>query len=307
MPRVSVIIPAYRSAATIAAALDSVEAQAFPDLEIIVVDDASADDTMAVVKAWSEQHCHVLIMALPRNGGPAAARNAGARQAQGEWLAFLDADDLWLPGKLAAQLACAAAHPEAVVICGGRTDIEAGGRRKEGDGPTSAGDVRTIPLEEFARHNPVVTSTVLIRRRAFEGVGGFDTAFRGPEDYDLWIRVAATGPVLLMPAVQACYRHRPGSLSLDDRRFLPQVLGVIGKAFGPAGALREFSQWHSAALATQYQQASWMAFCRGDRPAAIRHLCVAFSHTAFRRHRIHKPWLALLLRYLVGARPPEAS
>jgi len=162
---------------------------------------------------------------------------------------------------------------------------------------------REVTLDELARHNPIVTSTVLVRRSAFEAVGGFDERFRGPEDYDLWIRLAGQGRILELSEPLACYRHRPGSLSLDERRFLPQVLRVLDKAFGPGGALQGKPEWHNAALATQYQQASWMAFSRGARLVAVKHLLVALRHTVFRRKRISKPWLGLFYRYLFGRIP----
>ncbi|OGV85771.1 MAG: hypothetical protein A2340_15445 [Lentisphaerae bacterium RIFOXYB12_FULL_60_10] len=92
-------------------------------------------------------------------------------------------------------------------------------------------------MSAFAIANPVATSTVLLRRDVFEAVGGFDEQFRGPEDYDLWMRVADRGTVLKLETPLARYRHREGSLSVDDRKFLPQVIRVIEKAYGPGGVL----------------------------------------------------------------------
>ena len=99
-PKVSVIIPAYNAAPYLAETLASVFAQSYPDYEIIVVDDGSTDDTLAVLEQFADR---ITLIRKP-NGGPASARNAGLRQARGELLAFLDGDDLWLPDKLAAQV-----------------------------------------------------------------------------------------------------------------------------------------------------------------------------------------------------------
>ena len=409
----TVIIPAYNSAATIVEALESVAAQSCRPDEVIVVDDGSTDDTVAVTRRWvvnSQQSTvnsrgreaigdlgreapstgrplFVTVTTLPRNSGPAAARNAGVRQAHGEWIAFLDADDVWLRERLELQMACLIRHPKAVMLCGGRREfggagggeqstvnseqlivnsepltvrsqqgkVEGGGEKAEG-GRRKAGDVdpnaqrstpnaqrssddarsdescprsrtlntehlpqstldprpscdgpalREVTLEELARHNPIVTSTVLVKRAAFEAAGGFDEQFRGPEDYDLWIRVAGQGRILELVEPLACYRHRPGSLSLDERRFLPQVLRVLDKAFGPGGALQGKPEWRHAALATQYQQASWMAFCRGARVKAILYLANAFCHNLLGIKSIQKPWFTLLVRYILGWRTPK--
>ncbi len=290
---ISAVIPAYNSAATIVEALDSVLAQTVQVDQIIVVDDGSSDVTPAVVR---ERYPGVRLI-RQANGGPAAARNRGVAEATGEWIAFLDADDVWLPGRLERELACVADHADAIMCCAGRRGVEehtAGERGATGD------TCREIGLEELARHNPIVTSTVLLKRAAFHSAGGFDERFRGPEDYDLWIRVAASGRILALAEPLAGYRHRPGSLSLDERRFLPQVLRVLDKAFGPAGALQGLQDWRNAALATQYQQASWMAFSRGARLTAVRYLAVAWARNCRGPRRVAKAWPALLYRYLLG-------
>ena len=302
MPSVSVIIPSYNSARTIVEALESVAAQARTDAEVRVVDDASADDTVSVTREWMARQPmpgdRWSVICLARNSGPAGARNRGVAESTGAWIAFLDADDVWLPARLEQQLACLDQCPDAVMLCGGRREF--GSERVDPRPACDRIEFREVTLDELARHNPIVTSTVLARRTAFEAVGGFDERFRGPEDYDLWIRLASQGRILELAEPLACYRHRPGSLSLDERRFLPQVLRVLDKAFGPGGALQQKPEWKHAALATQYQQASWMAFSRGARAKAVGHLAVAWAHNIRGPRRIVKPWLALLYRYLVG-------
>ncbi|MEI6515059.1 MAG: glycosyltransferase [bacterium] len=135
---------------------------------------------------------------LPLNKGPAGARNAGIAAAHGEWIAFLDADDAWLPDKMDLQMAFLDAHPEAVMICGDYIDFAdtvttAGGRETGLRLVPDVTHVHVITLEELACQNPVATSTVVVKKAVLEAVGGFDEQFRGPEDYDLWIRIAALG------------------------------------------------------------------------------------------------------------------
>jgi hypothetical protein len=263
---VSVVIAAYNEAETIRDALRSVLAQTVPPAEIVVVDDGSTDDTARIV-VREFPGCRLIAQA---NAGPAAARNRGIAASTGAWVAFLDADDAWAPRKLEWQLRSAAVEPTVDVWCGEAARVNAdGGPIPESSPEPGGGEVRPIPLREFLDHNPVATSTVLIRRRALEALGGFDERFRGPEDYDLWLRAAARFRIGFLAAPLAFYRYRTGRLSTDDRTFLPQVLGVLDKAYRPGGVLRGQSGKRRA-VGYQYLAASWMAAERGATGRALR-------------------------------------
>ena len=266
-PLVSVVIPAYNAAATLRVAVESVYAQGFRDYEVIVVDDASADRTPDVVQQLCSEGRGLRGLRMPANSGPAAARNRGIAAAQGTWLAFLDGDDVWFPWRLETQWQLAAAQPDIALWCGRIVPwgAEAGVPLS---GSAGAPAVRPLTLEELAVHNPVATSTVLVRREIVAAAGGFDPQFRGPEDYDLWLRVAATSRVAFIDRPLAQYRHVPGSLSLDDRRFLPQIMRVLDKAYGVGGVLhgrrgaRRARGYHCLAC-------SWMAAQRGALGRAL--------------------------------------
>lgn len=268
-PTISVVIPAYHSTKTIAACLDSVVAQTYLPAEIIIVDDASRDDTVACIEQWRKTSSHASIcIQLSQNGGPAAARNAGLQAATSEWIAFLDADDAWLPWKLAVQVAVLQEQPAVVMLCGQTLAL----REKDTVAytpPKQLPEPQQLTLLQLLSHNPVATSTVLARRDCLLAQEGFDTAFRGPEDYDLWLRLVATGNCLYLPLPLTRYRTTVGSLSMDDRTFLPQVLRVLDKAFGPAGVLAPYQRFRKRAIAEQFASASWMAYHRGDRKRAL--------------------------------------
>jgi len=297
-PFVSVVVPAYNCVDTIVDALRSVEAQTFRDFEVIIVDDCSTDGTVDLLLS---RYPHYQIIAGKANMGPAVSRNRGVTAAKGEWIAFLDADDAWLPARLEGQIELISRYPEAAMFCGGtlpfgkefgptgarRTAAQTAERNRAQDRASESVPVqrslgeanqrinestRPIRLEEFAVANPVATSTVLIRKDTFKTVGGFDERFRGPEDYDLWMRTAAKHPVFRSVAPLCRYRQSLRSLSSDDRTFLPEILRVLDKAYGPGGVLRCYPGERKA-RAYHYLCCSWMAAARGAVGRAYALFC----------------------------------
>ncbi len=308
-PDVSVVIPVYRSADTILQALDSVRRQTCGGAELLVVDDASPDDTVRRVEAWMASDgagVPTRLLRQPRNGGPAAARNAGIQAAERPWVAFLDADDAWLPRRLERQFSVAADHPGTGLLCGLTLPLDEHSPGWAGEDDDSGGTPRPLAIIDFVAHNPVATSTVLVRRDVVLAAGLFDVQFRGPEDYDLWMRIARRTACLLLPEALSLYRRTPGSLSMDERGFLPEVLRVLDKAFAPGGALADHRAWRHTAMAEQYTSASWMAYNRGARGAALRYLLAAWwlcpGMMDSERRRDRRLRLKLLGRYVAGPR-----
>lgn len=298
--QVSVIVPAFNAERTLVFALDSVLQQAIPGMEIIVVDDASTDGTRACFDAWLREHPEAgRVLTLSRNSGPAAARNHGVAEARGEWLAFLDSDDSWLPWRLTTQLTLTARFPDVDLWCGGRMGMDGAL-----PAPPRLNEIEPHPiiLDDFLTNNPVGTTTVLLRHEAFKRVGGFDEQFRGPEDYDLWMRVAAVGKLARIDCPLCRYRLTIGSLCMDERKFLPQVLRVLDKAFGPGGVLADRPELRRVAEENQYWNASWMAFHRGDRWTAIRYWGKAYGRYWMSGRGTPRAWWRLLIRYGVGRR-----
>jgi glycosyltransferase involved in cell wall biosynthesis len=191
--RVSVIIPTFNRAAWVMEAVASVLAQTHRDFELVVVDDGSTDGTLAALASFRGD---VQILSREKRQGVSAARNLGARAATGEWLAFLDSDDLWLPDKLARQVEYLQAHPDLVICQTGETWIRNGVRVNPPEACRKvAGD---IFLPSLARCL-VSPSAVMLNLRLFEEMGGFDEDLPAAEDYDLWLRIAWRHPVGLVP------------------------------------------------------------------------------------------------------------
>jgi glycosyltransferase involved in cell wall biosynthesis len=220
MPLVSVVIPVFNSAPLIGSALRSVFSQTFTDFEVVVVDDGSEDhrELNAALSEWAGRiHC-----IRQANGGPARARNTGIAQARGQFIAFLDADDEWLPEKLAVQVEYFRRHPETGLLHTGVVDgLPAGG--------AVAGPPRHAFCDLFHTAFFINTLTVMIPRRVLEEVGGFDERREVHiEDWDLWLRIAARHPIGYIPSPLAY--HRPGGLMSRqvERTYAAQAL-VIDK------------------------------------------------------------------------------
>lgn len=210
-PLVSVIIPCFNAAKTIERTLASVRRQTYPNLEIIAVEDCSADDTLAILRG--EEARGVRLIARARNGGAAAARNDGIAAARGLFLAFLDADDEWHPDYLRRQIAVLAQREE-IVMVGCRAEVNRrDGRRMpvnpERRPPSGREAWRTMLRESFYVPSVVVARTETVRR-----IGGENETLRaGEDDQDLFIRLALAGEVGFLDETLATMHEQPGSLS----------------------------------------------------------------------------------------------
>lgn len=194
---ISVIIPVYNGAAFLAEALASVRDQAYTPLEIIVIDDGSTDQTAQIVQMLGDDIRYL----YQQNQGPAAARNAGLAVAQGELIAFLDADDLWPADKLAQQLPWLTATPDTAIVWGHSQIC-----------PYKEAAAREFPSLE-PNWMPLLGST-LCRKEVFQQVGGFEPTLRYGEDVDWFIRLREQQIVVQKsPGLALLYRLRPDSMT----------------------------------------------------------------------------------------------
>lgn len=190
-PEVSVIIPTYNRGWILKEAIDSVLAQDFTDFELIVVDDGSTDDTKKILDDYNRD----LVVIRQSNKGVSAARNRGINAAAGRLLAFLDSDDLWLPGKLATQVAFFDANPSAVINQTEEIWIRNGVRVN----PKVRHHKFTGMIFERSLALCLVSpSAVMVKRSLFDEVGLFDEDLPACEDYDLWLRISWRYPVHLI-------------------------------------------------------------------------------------------------------------
>jgi glycosyltransferase involved in cell wall biosynthesis len=221
-PRVSVVIPAYNAATTLEETLRSVAAQDYPDFEAIVVDDGSTDATAAIAEAFARSDSRFRLVGKA-NGGVATARNLGIEEARGEYVAILDSDDLWKPGKLSAQAAIFdASGPEVGMVYSWTLLIDPAGQPLGSYAPRYSGNVMRQICAANIAHNG---STPMFRREALLAVGGFDPGLRaanaeGCEDWQLYCRIAARYEARVVPQFLTLYRVHPHSLSSNVMRMM---------------------------------------------------------------------------------------
>ncbi|MBI5709101.1 MAG: glycosyltransferase family 2 protein [Candidatus Eisenbacteria bacterium] len=226
--RAAAVIPAHDALPDVLEAVASACAQTLAPAEIVVVDDASGDGTAAAVERRFGEGGAVPVRVLRgRFGSAAAARNAGWRAARAPWIAFLDADDLWFPGKLAVAAATLAAAPAAAWFFSDGEFRALDGQLRESWLETYADlaeDYVGAPVAELFEVNFVLTSSAVVRRDALEALGGFDEGLSHAEDLDLWIRLARRWPAAGSRRALVRYQHRAGGLSRQiERRLLGDV------------------------------------------------------------------------------------
>jgi glycosyltransferase involved in cell wall biosynthesis len=230
---VSVVIPAYNAARFLPEAIESIRRQSRAVHQIIVVDDGSKDDTAQVVAGLGPDVTYV----HQTNAGVSAARNRGIQEATGDIVAFLDADDRWLPGKVEKQLAVFERNPQTGLVGTDRSDVDANDQvlldslfRKQGlydefvelDGRPMADAFSRLILVNF-----LPTSSVMVSKRVLAAVGGFETTIRYGEDLELWARIAARYPLVCLPDVLVLYRLHDSNAIHQTERLLVDMVRVM--------------------------------------------------------------------------------
>ncbi len=246
MPIISVIIPAYNAEHTITQTINSVQNQTFIDWELIIINDGSTDGTHQLVNQISDSR--IKIFSYP-NGGLSIARNRGINHATGEFIAFLDADDLWTEDKLELQLEALQKNPETGVAYSWTYFMEEKGEYCHTDRPLFfEGDV----LANLLTDNFIASgSNPLIRRQAIESVGEFDPSVSGAADWDYWLRLAAHWQFVVVPKPQIFYRLSSSSMSSKVEFMEDCQLKAIKRAF--QSAPRELQVLKNQSIASIYQ------------------------------------------------------
>lgn len=219
---ISVIIPTYNSSSYITRTLDSVLSQNILPSEIVMVDDGSSDNTIETIEEYKRKNKDVLEnirIFQQKNMGAGAARNRAVKEASGEWIAFLDSDDIWMPGKMEAVRVAMETHPDSTIIAHDEyavdeKDMESRRLCVLHEGYDNSKDL-FIQLYEG---NLFSTSCMVIKKEIILKAGGFDESLRSAQDYDLWIRCGMYGKLFYIPEPYEIYVTREGNITANTYR-----------------------------------------------------------------------------------------
>ena len=223
-PLVSVVMPAFNAAGYIDTAITSVLNQTLTNLELLVVDDGSSDETAAVVARRAAEDERVTLF-RQANAGPGPARNTGFGAARGRFFAFLDSDDAWTPAFLERQVALLESRPDVDVVFGNAWCR--GGPRDRQPARSTAPDPRRLHVEDLLADDSLHFIMAVFRREVVDRVHGFDPRFLTNEEYEMWLRAGLAGFAFARnPEPLGWYTCRPGSLSSSEMRMLEGALRV---------------------------------------------------------------------------------
>lgn len=272
MPQVSVIIPTYNYGHFIKEAIKSVLSQSYSDLEVIVVDDGSADGTRNIISSIKDSRISYIYQV---NQGLASARNSGIEIASGEYIGFLDADDIWMPNKLELQLSRFKKRSDVGLVYTGYEVIDDSGTyivtRK-------AHKIEGDLISQLILGNIVSGSatTSLVRRKCFEMVGLFDESLISCEDWDMWLRIASVWDFDCIDQPLAKIRIHGGNMTCDPRLMEKGLFSVIEKLYSEDNLSSELKLRKPMALARAHRDSANIYFRSGQIKDAFTHLIKAF-------------------------------
>jgi glycosyltransferase involved in cell wall biosynthesis len=252
MATVSVIIPVYNGEKTIHETLKSVLYQTFLNLEVIVINDGSQDSTLKIISSFKDSRLKVFSY---ENAGLSASRNRGISHAIGDYISFIDADDLWTPDKIESQLRALQENSQAAVAYSWTDHIDASSQFfRSGPHFTFSGDVYArLLLIDFIGSG----SNPLIRAQALAEVGGFDESLMAVEDWEMWLRLAARYHFVVVPSPQILYRVYVNSMSFNVWGMEIASLRVIEQAV--ARAPESVKHLKQLSLGNRYKYLTWKA------------------------------------------------
>lgn len=232
-PLVSIIMPAFNAEHFIRESIDSIQQQTYKNWELWITNDASTDDTQKIVEKYIKDE-RIHLVNFPVNRGLAVARNAGIEKSNGEYVAFLDSDDLWLPEKLDHQIKFHRDYPEIGLSF---TNFNTFDKTGECDCPRDVGNHKmasypAIDVSSLFYKNTIGILTVMVKKEILDTVGYFDSDFRSVEDHDLWIRIAKVGYKFgYLDEKLALYRLSEGGLSRSLRKYKSQRKKFLRKHY----------------------------------------------------------------------------
>jgi len=291
-PKVSAIVPAYNCACYIGQTVESVLNQTYPNCEIIVVDDGSTDDTQSILQPY----CDRIRYIYQENQGVAAARNRGIQEARGEFIAFLDHDDFFLPDKLATQVACFQLQPELGIVHSGWRRVDSRGE--------PLGDIEpwqkapNLDLEEWIRWKPILLSAMMFRREWLEQAGGLDTRFQQVCDLDLALRLTLMGcQSAWLHQITVCYREHDRNESRKTPLQAQESWTLLDKFFALPQIPESIHKLENHYRYYTLVWSAWRLYDTGYISEMVPYLEKSLSYTPYSLTKTVSDWLKSFMRY----------
>lgn len=268
---VSIIIPAYNQGRYLGEAIQSCLDQTYSDIEIIVVDDGSTDNTREVVKSFNNRKIQYIYK---QNGGLSSARNVGIRASTGEFITFLDSDDAFLPEKSTILVDKMNENPHLGFVAGHALLIDQRGIVI----PNKFETCLPCPIQNLILGNPFHVGSVLIKRTWQEKIGFFDEKLRSYEDWDFWLRLAFAGcPMDVIPRPVSKYRFHTGQMTRNGEQMTKANLAVLEKFFSYPDLTEDWQKMRSPAYAHAHLRAAAHGYLSSDFNFAQEHLRKALT------------------------------
>ncbi len=291
-PRVSVIIPVYNCPEYIGQAVESVLNQTYFNYEVIIIDDGSQEETRLELQPYREQIHYV----YQENQGVAAARNRGLEMAQGEFVAFLDHDDFFLPNKLALQVDCFDAQPQVGMIHTGWCRVNQQGELIQNVEPWHR--LPVLDLETWVQWMPILFSAMMFRRRWLEAIGGLDTAFKQASDLDLVQRLALMGcQTAWVPEVTVCYREHNRNDSLNTPLQALESWQVRDKFFARSDLPLGVRYLEKECRYRTLVWVAWRLYCTGYLESMVEYLEKSLSYSPYSLTKTVSDWVKNFVKY----------
>ncbi|WP_026734372.1 glycosyltransferase family 2 protein [Fischerella sp. PCC 9605] len=271
MPKVSVVIPAYNAMAFLPETLESVLQQTFTDFEVLIVNDGSSDNIIEWASAITDPRVKLISQANQR---VSSARNTGITNAQGEYIAFLDADDLWEPTKLEKQVRCLDEKPEVGLVYTWTLLVD---KENNPTGRIFASHIEGNVWNKLLEDDPISSgSSPMVRRSCFDTVGLFDRNLAYAPDLDMWVRIAFRYPIAVVKEPLLRYRQLPNSFSRNREGMIKDLRQVVEKTF--ASVPLEQLYLRNRCYASIFFGLAWLAVDEGDYKKAIHFRQQALLH-----------------------------
>ncbi len=296
MPLCSVIIPAYNAMKYLPETLESVLQQTFTDFEVLIINDGSSDN----IVQWADGLLDPRVKLISQeNQGLSGARNTGIAHAIADYIAFVDADDLWEPTKLEKQVRCLDDHPEVGLVHAWMALVD---ERGKSTGRVIKSSVEGYVWEQIVQWNKIACPSVMVRRCCFDTMGVFDRNLRSVEDWDMWIRIATRYPFAAIKEPLAYYRQLPNSMSKNCQVMEQAFHQVIEKTFQSAPTEQLYLKNRSYSYANLCLAWKALQSTNRDYLLAIHYRALAIDHNPQLRysHECMRLSLAIAALQLFG-------